>query len=111
VGVVAHAYHPIYSGKHKIREWQSRSPQVKSKNENRNWRIFITHVYSIITHNCQGVEATQVSSQNKWINKRGIYIQQNIISLKREGHFFSFFFYYSYAHTRLGSFLPPCPQC
>jgi hypothetical protein len=23
--------------------------------------------------------------------------------------FFSFFFYYSYVHTRLGSFLPPAP--
>jgi hypothetical protein len=23
--------------------------------------------------------------------------------------FFSFFFYYSYVHTRLGSFLPPTP--
>jgi hypothetical protein len=29
--------------------------------------------------------------------------------MERNRFFFSFFFYYSYVHTRLGSFLPPAP--
>jgi hypothetical protein len=37
------------------------------------------------------------------------YYDVNCILFDSDSFFFSFFFYYSYVHTRLGSFLPPAP--
>jgi hypothetical protein len=44
--------------------------------------------------------------KSRWSSQGG---QGQLISLSKKDIFFSFFFYYSYVHTRLGSFLPPAP--